>query len=68
MLPYIVVHAATLRTFDWLIIAGFVARACAVLPVAQLIGNKSDLEHRRAVTYEEGEQFAKVRSVAVHAQ
>jgi len=24
-----------------------------------LIGNKSDLEHRRAVTYEEGEQFAK---------
>jgi hypothetical protein len=25
----------------------------------QLIGNKSDLEHRRAVTYEEGEQFAK---------
>merc|ERR1712188_107759 len=24
-----------------------------------LIGNKSDLEHRRAVTFEEGEQFAK---------
>eukprot|EP01132_Coremiostelium_polycephalum_P004582 gene4582-5719_t len=24
-----------------------------------LIGNKSDLEHKRAVTYEEGEQFAK---------
>jgi len=24
-----------------------------------LIGNKSDLEHRRAVTHEEGEQFAK---------
>lgn len=24
-----------------------------------LIGNKSDLNHRRAVTYEEGEQFAK---------
>jgi Ras-related protein Rab-2A len=24
-----------------------------------LIGNKSDLEHRRAVTYAEGEQFAR---------
>ena len=35
------------------------------LPGAQLIGNKSDLEHRRAVTYEEGEQFAKVSSRAV---
>jgi hypothetical protein len=30
------------------------------LPSAQLIGNKSDLEHRRAVAYEEGEQFARV--------
>jgi Ras-related protein Rab-2A len=24
-----------------------------------LVGNKSDLSHRRAVSYEEGEQFAK---------
>ena len=26
--------------------------------VIMLIGNKSDLEHRRAVSYKEGEQFA----------
>ena len=27
--------------------------------VIMLIGNKSDLEHRRSVSYEEGAQFAK---------
>ncbi len=26
--------------------------------VIMLIGNKSDLDHRRAVSYKEGEQFA----------
>jgi len=31
---------------------------CVVAQVIMLIGNKSDLDHRRAVSYKEGEQFA----------